>query len=308
MIDPARRQQALGNETGSAGTTGTTGTTMSTNPNETTQSVINRQAPFLEDFTRRLLDPAFALGSTPRTLPTQETAPLSELQKRSIATAQGLPSFLPFLTEAADLARGTAQAPTAENLRQFMDPNLELVRDAALKEIDRGGLQQLNTLRGNQVAQGAFGGTRQAVQEAELGRGLQDVRAKTLAGLQSQAFQDAQKAFENQQARRAGVATLLGNIGLQGQQVQTGLGGLEQAFRQRQLDTDFLNQQAQAQDPFMRLGFQSDILRGVPTLSQQITSTQAPGASPLSTAIGTGLAVSGLGGAAGLPSLSGFFQ
>ena len=53
--------------------------------------------------------------------------------------------------------------------------------------------------------------------------------------------------------------------------------------------------------------FQSDILRGVPSLSQQITSTQAPGASPLSTAIGTGLAVSGLGGAAGLPSLSGFF-
>ena len=305
MIDPARRQQALASGSGSTGTR--TGSTMSTNPNETTQSVINRQAPFLEDYTRRLLDPVFALGSTPRTLPTQKVAPLSGITARDIEAAKGLPSFLPFLTEAADLARGTAQAPTAENLRQFIDPNLELVRDAALKEIDRGGLRQLSQLRGNQVAQGAFGGTRQAVQEAELGRGLQDVRAKTIAGLQSQAFQDAQKAFENQQARQAGLATLLGNIGLQGQQAQLGLGGLEQAFGQRQLDTDFLNQQAQAQDPFMRLQFQSDILRGVPSLSQQITSTQAPGASPLSTAIGTGLAVSGLGGAAGLPSLSGFF-
>jgi hypothetical protein len=281
--------------------------TMATNPTETQSTVVNRMAPFMEDYTRRLLDPTFALGSTPRDLPQQTVAPLSDLSTRDIEAAKGLPSFLPFLTEAADIARGTAQAPTAENLQQFMDPNLALVRDAALKEIDRGGLQQLNTLRGNQVAQGAFGGTRQAVQEAELGRGLQDVRAKTIAGLQSQAFQDAQRAFENQQARQAGLATLLGNIGLRGQQAQLGLGGLEQSFAQRQLDTDFLNQQAQAQDPFTRLQFQSDILRGVPSLQQQITSTQAPGASPLSTALGTGISVAGLGQAAGLPSIADFF-
>ena len=34
---------------------------MSTNPNETQQTVINRPAPFIEDYTRRLLDPVFAL-------------------------------------------------------------------------------------------------------------------------------------------------------------------------------------------------------------------------------------------------------
>ena len=305
MIDPARRQQALGSGSGS---TGTTGTSMSTNPNETQQTVIQRTAPFIEDYTRRLIDPVFALGTTPRDLPQQGVAPLSSLVTRDLDQARGLPSFLPFLTESADIARGTAQAPTAANLRQFMDPNLELVRDAALKEIDRGGLQQLNTLRGNQVAQGAFGGTRQAVQEAELGRGLQDVRAKTIAGLQSQAFQDSQRAFENQQARQAGLATMLGNIGLQGQRVTAGLGGIEQAFGQRQLDTDFLNQQARVQDPFTRFGFISDILRGVPSGQQTLTSSQAPGASPLSAAIGTGLGVAGLGQAAGLPSVADYFR
>ena len=305
MLDPGRRQEILA---GNRPTSATTGRTMSTNPNETQQTVINRAAPFMEDYTRRLLDPVFALGTTPRDLPQQEVAPLSSLVTRDLEQARGLPSFLPFLTEAADIARGTAQAPTAENLRQFMDPNLELVRDAALKEIDRGGLQQLNQLRGNQVARGAFGGTRQAVQEAELGRGLQDVRAKTIAGLQSQAFQDAQRAFENQQARQAGLATMLGNIGLQGQRVTAGLGGLEQALGQRQLDVDFLNQQAQSQDPFTRFGFISDILRGVPSFQQQLTSTQAPGASPLSAALGTGLGIAGLGQAAGLPSVADFFR
>ena len=305
MLDPGRRQEILA---GNRPTSATTGRTMSTNPNETQQTVINRAAPFMEDYTRRLLDPVFALGTTPRDLPQQKVAPLSSLVTRDLEQARGLPSFLPFLTEAADIARGTAQAPTAENLRQFMDPNLELVRDAALKEIDRGGLQQLNQLRGNQVARGAFGGTRQAVQEAELGRGLQDVRAKTIAGLQSQAFQDAQRAFENQQARQAGLATMLGNIGLQGQRVTAGLGGLEQAFGQRQLDTDFLNQQARSQDPFTRFGFISDILRGVPSFQQQLTSTQAPGASPLSAALGTGIGIAGLGQAAGLPSVADFFK
>ena len=66
---------------------------MSTNPNETQQTVINRPAPFIEDYTRRLLDPVFALGTTPRDLPQQEVAPLSGLVTRDIAQAKGLPSF-----------------------------------------------------------------------------------------------------------------------------------------------------------------------------------------------------------------------
>ena len=110
MIDPARRQQALGSGSGS---TGTTGTSMSTNPNETQQTVIQRTAPFIEDYTRRLIDPVFALGTTPRDLPQQGVAPLSSLVTRDLDQARGLPSFLPFLTESADIARGTALAPTA---------------------------------------------------------------------------------------------------------------------------------------------------------------------------------------------------
>tara|TARA_R100000458_G_C8277147_1_gene252602 strand:- start:4301 stop:5212 length:912 start_codon:yes stop_codon:yes gene_type:complete len=282
-----------------------TGSNMSTNPNETTQTVVNRMAPFIEDYTRRLLDPAFALGQTRRDLPQQEVAPLSNILARDIQEVKGIPSFIPFLGEAADIARGTAQAPTAENLQQFMDPNLELVRDAALKEIDRGGLRQLSQLRGNQVAQGAFGGTRQAVQEAELGRGLQDVRAKTIAGLQSQAFQDAMNAFERQKARESGLATLLGNIGLQGQRLTAGLGGLEQQFAQRQLDADFLNQQRRVNEPFARIQFISDILRGVPSLEQRITSDRDPGATPLQSAIGLGGALATATGV--IPGVGGLF-
>lgn len=303
MIDPARRQQALASGIGSIGATGRT---MSTNPNETTSTVVNRMAPFMEDYTRKLLDPTFALGQTPRDLPEQKVAPLSGLLTRDIDQAKGMSSFIPFLTEAADIARGTAQAPTAENLRQFMDPNLELVRDAALREIDRKGLGALNQLRGNQVSQGAFGGTRQAVQEAELGRGLQDVRAKTIADLQSRAFDSAQRAFENQQARQSGLASLLGNIGLQGQRLTAGLGGLEQAFAQKQLEADFTNQLARINEPFTRLGFISDILRGVPSLEQQITSDRTPGSTPLQSAIGLGGALATATGV--IPGVPGLFN
>ena len=69
---------------------------MSTNPNETQQTVIQRPAPFIEDYTRRLLDPVFALGTTPRDLPQQKVAPLSSLVTRDLEQARGLPSFLPF--------------------------------------------------------------------------------------------------------------------------------------------------------------------------------------------------------------------
>ena len=41
----------------------------------------NRQAPFIENYIRRLLEQSFARGETPTTLPDQKVADLTDIQK-----------------------------------------------------------------------------------------------------------------------------------------------------------------------------------------------------------------------------------
>jgi hypothetical protein len=78
---------------------------------------------------------------------------------------------------------------------------------------------------------GAFGGSRGAIAQAEIGRNVLQQQAKTGAELRSQGFQQArqaaQQAFEQAQARRQQAAQLTGQLGQAG--AQTALSAAQQA-------------------------------------------------------------------------------
>jgi hypothetical protein len=116
---------------------------------------------------------------------------------------------------------------------------------------------------------GAFGGSRQAIMDAEAARNLAlqqgDIQAR---GLQS-AFESGQGQFNNEMNRGLAGANALGQLGQQqfGQQMditrlQDTMGGQQQALGQRQLDQQYADFQAQRDYPYQQLGFLSDILRG----------------------------------------------
>ena len=46
----------------------------------------SRQAPYIEDYQRKLFDLSQALGQVPQTLPTQQIGGLSQLQRDAIQT------------------------------------------------------------------------------------------------------------------------------------------------------------------------------------------------------------------------------
>lgn len=208
---------------------------------------------------------------------------------------------------------------------QYMSPFIEQALAPQLREAQRSSdiMGQQNAAKA--VGQGAFGGSRSALVEAErqrnLGTQMGDIRAK---GLQD-AYTAAQSQFNADQARQLqtqqaniGQQQFGANLGLQGlqlanaaagqlgalggQQFQQGMdinklqnayGGQQQALRQQGLDTayqDFLNEQNY---PYKQLGFMSDMIRGLP-LGQQSTQSmyQAPGS--LAGQIG-GLGVGALG-------------
>ena len=193
--------------------------------------------------------------------------------------------------------------------QDYMDPYAKNVVDYQKAQALRD-FQIAQPMRQAQaVQQGAFGGSRSAIIDAEAQRSLNSQLQGIEATGRQAAFQNAQQQFERDQARRLqaqgmgeqsrqygaglgmqGLQTGLqaaGQLGQLGQteygqrmgitQLQSQLGAQQQQQAQRPLDMayqDFLNQQNY---PYKQLGFMSDMIRGLP-LGQQ--STQSVYAAP----------------------------
>ncbi len=126
---------------------------------------------------------------------------------------------------------GTGAQFDPSSASSFMDPFNRDVIEAQQAEIARLGEQQKIAARDQAVRSGAFGGSRGAIAEAEIGRNVLQQQAKTGAELRSQGFQQAQQsaqqAFEQAQGRRQQAAQLTGSLGQAG--AQTGISAAQQA-------------------------------------------------------------------------------
>lgn len=154
---------------------------------------------------------------------------------------------------------------------QYMSPYVQNVINNQIASSNRGYDISAMNEAAKATQQGAFGGGRQAIMQAE------NERARNSAN-QSITAQGLQNAFQG--------ATGQYNTGLQ--QMST-LGGQQQAQEQRGLDTayqEFINQQNQ---PYKQLSYMSDLIRGTP-IGQQSTNQvyQAP-PSAMSQIAGLGL-------------------
>jgi hypothetical protein len=117
-----------------------------------------------------------------------------------------------------------------------MNPDQQQVIDESIRQINRQGDISRQNLQAQATRAGAFGGSREGVQRAELERALSEQRNAAIVGGLSQGYNQAsgqaQQAFEQQQARQLAQAQgLQGAAGLQGQFGQT---GQQQALQQAQ--------------------------------------------------------------------------
>ena len=246
--------------------------------------------------------------------PGERTAQFTPLQQQSFQGAENMrPSWQmgagsDIAGQAAFGALNTQYDPyrmgqfTSQTAQQYMSPYMQNVVDREKNEAVRRSGQQMVQNQAQATAQGAFGGSRSAIVEAErqrnLGQQMGDIQAR---GLQS-AYDQAANRFANEQQMREqsrqfgaglgmqGLQTALqgaGQLGqLGGQQFQQGMdinrlqqqyGGLQQQQVQNILSQqyqDFLNQR---QFPLQQLGFMSDMLRGLPLSGSGMqTVYQAP--------------------------------
>ena len=292
--------------------------------------------PVLPEFARQpVADIAATVAErlkSPLKVPLQEVAGLSPTQVSAMNLAQqGIGSFQPFLQAAqaaqtaglgtigagAQTVAGAEFVPTQATLDRFMDPYQQNVTQEALKEIDRQQQIAENRLAGQAVRAGAFGGSRFGVAQSELARNAADLRSRRIFEDLSRNFQQAQAAARaaNQQRLQAGqvfgqlgratsgIGGAMAGLGAQQQALQgrdvgqlLGIGGLQQAQAQRQLDVNTANLAALENAPFQQLSAGAGILQQLPgigggsqvvaPLAQTNPYLQAAGAVG---ALGTGL-------------------
>ena len=221
----------------------------------------------------------------------------------------GLGAYQPFLTKAgtaADAAAGltgTGAGTGVGSIATYMSPYQSDVIDKTLAEFDiqaQKGLGQIGTAA---VGAGAFGGGRHGIAEAEYQSASDRQRALLQQQMLQQGYQQAQAARQQDLANQMGIAGLQSKLGGGAQQLATqqiqGLGTLgagQQAQSQAVLDAQRQAAQTAAYEPYQRLGTYgagvASLISGYPSGQQ----TTTPSASPLQTALGTGIGLAGIYG------------
>jgi len=134
----------------------------------------------------------------------------------------------------------SAQGFDPSSAASFFNPYEDVAVQQALGDIRRQGDIAANQQAANAVQAGAFGGSREGIQRAELDRTVLEQQARTAAGMRQagydNALQQAQASFENQQ-RRSQAESQFGT--------QVGQQSFEDAQRRSQAQSQFGTQTGQ---------------------------------------------------------------
>ena len=233
--------------------------------------------PSVEYTARQLLGSYFGprgLMSQPIPVPIRQTAGLGPLEIQARNMAGGLGGFAPQLNMAQQYYMQSGMGYNPWSAQSFMNPYMQNVYQPQMQEIGRIGEEQKRTARAKQVEAGAFGGSRGAVQEAEIDRSTMDRQAQLGGDLLYKGYGDAMtqsmSAFEDMQRRRAAAGQGISGLGQQGFDMLTGqigtLGNLGQSGRGIQ-DTAFGSQYdaatQMADEPWMRFNRAQTMLGGL---------------------------------------------
>lgn len=292
---------------------------------------VQRLAPYLEGLEKRLLGTAFGefdgetqttpgLLDTAINLPQYQVAGLDPLQQRALALApQMFGSYAPFMRGAgATAGAGVAAlggglgmlADPTRSIGMYMSPYETEVIDRAMADIGRAGDIQRQGIGAKAVGSGAFGGSRQAIAESELGRNVLERQANVAAQLRDKGFGQAltasQKAAQlmgglgQAYGQLAGTTADIGRVGSELGRADLGmltqLGDIGRNYQSQILEAQRQNQLQKTQEPFMRLQLGQQLLKGMPSgnLSSTFKSTTTPDTNPFLAGIGAYTALQGV--------------
>jgi hypothetical protein len=269
-----------------------------TNTTQTTTTIPEYARPYVE----RMLGKAEAFSESPyQAYGGQRTAGFTPMQEQAFQGAAnlgpakqlGTGTQLAGIAGLGGLGAGQQYAQQATNpyaMQSYMSPYIQNALEPQMQEAARRSAIQGQQNQAQAAQQGAFGGSRTAIVEAERQRNLGQQQADIYGRGMQTAFEQARQAQQfgaDLGLRGYGMAgQMAGTLGQLGQtqfgqqqgaiQAQAAAGAQQQAQEQQGLSQayqDFLSQRGY---PQQQLSFMSDILRGVPLGQQTQVQYQAP--------------------------------
>jgi hypothetical protein len=267
---------------------------------ERTEQIV-REAPEIERIKLGLLESAKALKAPE--LPAYQVAGMTPEQLDALRRGTaGIGAYMPYMQQASQGLTTAMQRAGPGAVKDFMSPYQQQVIDVATQNIQRQGDLARQNLQAQAVRSGAFGGSREGIQRAELERNLAETRNATISNLLNQGYQTAMgQALQSAQLTgqlSQGIGALGAQSQLLGQQDVNflyGLGQQQQGQKQRELDALRATQLQGAYQPYQQLAFLSDIYKGAPSTQMALTTQAAPAPSPFQQVAGmaTGLLATG---------------
>lgn len=269
-----------------------------TNTTQTTTTIPEYARPYVE----RMLGKSEAFSETPyQAYGGQRVADFNPMQEQAFQGAAnlgpakqiGVGTQLAGMGGLGSLGAGQQYAQQATNpyaMQSYMSPYIENALAPQLREAARNSAMMGQQNQSQAVQQGAFGGSRSAIVEAERQRNLSQQQGDIYGRGMQTAYEQARQAQQfgadlglrgyGQAGQMAGTLGQLGQTQFAQQQsaiqAQSAAGAQQQAQDQQGLTQayqDFLSQRGY---PQQQLSFMSDILRGVPLGQQTQVQYQAP--------------------------------
>jgi len=158
---------------------------------------------------------------------------------------------------------------------QYMNPYLQNVLDPQLAELRRQNDITQNKTNAGLTGQGAFGGGRQAIMNAENNRNLMNTMNQTVGTGYANAYDKAMQQFNTEQGQAKTLADMMAQQG-----------GTQRDITQQGITADY-NEFAQQRDyPQKMLQFQQSMLQGLPVSTVYNQPAQQSGIGQLATTVG----------------------
>ena len=221
----------------------------------------------------------------------------------------------------AQVQEGRGMYRPSDYVSDFMSPYTTGVIEEVEKDIERQGNVARQRAAAQSVGRGAFGGSRQGVQAAEVERNILDAKSKAAADLRNknyaQALAASQQAYQQGKARDLEAGRLTGGLGqsygtLAGTSADigrvysalqpadlafmTGVGEAERAYRQQMIDTARQEYQRPTEQRLLPFQFGYGALTGTPSagIYSQTQAGYAPPANPFLSGLGAYTTLQGI--------------
>ena len=239
-------------------------------------------SPYAGDYVTNMLGKGQALAEMPyQTYEGPLTAGASDLQNKAFTGLQNtnFPSTLgqSFTNTGAPTA-GTGGQPMGGSgiAAQYMNPYLQNVLNPQLDEMRRQSQITQMGNAGRLTQAGAYGGSRQAIMDAETQRNMAMEQNKAIGTGYASAYDKGMGQFNTEQQQGMGLAGLM-----------AGQGAAQRGIEAEGIAADKAQFEEQRDNPYKMVQYQQGLLQGLPISTVTNTPSQMSGLGGLSSTIGS---------------------